>query len=177
MKMAQREKILLIAAGACLALLALDKLVLDPLSSAWTARSKEIARLRSELFDGRNLVRREAAIRGHWNQMRTNTLPDNPSVAQEQVLKAVVNWAQESGTSLNGMTPQWKTDTEGYKTLSCRVDASGSLWVLSRFLYDLEQGPMALKLESVELNSRDNTGQQLTLGLQLSGLALSASAK
>ena len=31
---------------------------------------------------------------------------------------------------------------------------------------------MALKLDSVELAAHDNTGQQLTLGLQISGLAL-----
>ena len=31
---------------------------------------------------------------------------------------------------------------------------------------------MALKLESVELSTRDTTGQQLTLDLQISGLVL-----
>jgi hypothetical protein len=31
---------------------------------------------------------------------------------------------------------------------------------------------MALKLESIEISSRDNDGQQLALGLQVSGLVL-----
>jgi len=52
------------------------------------------------------------------------------------------------------------------------VEASGNLGTLSRFLYDIEKDPMALKLESVELSTRDNTGQQLTLDLQISGLVL-----
>jgi hypothetical protein len=104
--------------------------------------------------------------------MRTNTLPNNQSLAQEQVLKALVNWSQESGVSINGNTPQWKSDADEFKTLVCRVDASGSLWTLSRFLYDIEKGPLGLKLESLDLSSHDNSGQQLTLGLQLSGLAL-----
>jgi hypothetical protein len=43
---------------------------------------------------------------------------------------------------------------------------------MSRFLYDVEQGPLALKVESVELSGRDNDGQQLVLGLQISGLLL-----
>jgi hypothetical protein len=109
--------------------------------------------------------------------MQSNTLPDNPSLAQEQVLKALVNWAQESGVSINAITPQWKNDSEEYQTLVCRVDAAGTLWTLSRFLYDIEKGPMALRLESVDLGSRDTSGQQLTLGLQISGLALTSSRK
>ena len=57
-------------------------------------------------------------------------------------------------------------------TLNCRVEASGDLGTLSRFIYDIEKDPMALKLESVELSARDTTGQQLTLNLQISGLVL-----
>jgi hypothetical protein len=109
--------------------------------------------------------------------MRTDMLPNNQSLGQEQVLKALVSWSQESGVSINGTTPQWKNDTDEYKTLICRVDASGSLWTLSRFLYDIEKGPMALKVESVDLSSHDNQGQQLTLGLQVNGLVLTPKGK
>jgi hypothetical protein len=54
------------------------------------------------------------------------------------------------------------------------VEASGNLGTLSQFLYDIEKDPMALKLESVELSAHDTGGQQLTLGLQLSGLVLNS---
>ncbi len=57
-------------------------------------------------------------------------------------------------------------------TLDCRVEASGSLATLSRFLFDIEKDAMALKVESVELTARDKDGQQLSLGLQISGLTL-----
>ena len=173
MKMDNRQKLLAIAAGAALALLVADRLVLSPLVAAWKERGKEIARLRAQVTEGASLLKRERAIRGRWDDMQANMLPNNQSLAQAQVLKAVVTWAQESGVSINGTSPQWKNDAEEYKTLVCRVDASGSLWTLSRFLYDIERGPLALKLESVDLSSRDNQGQQLTLGLQISGLALS----
>jgi hypothetical protein len=52
------------------------------------------------------------------------------------------------------------------------VDAKGDLGKLSRFLYSIERDPMALKLEFVELGALDKEGQQLSLGLQLSGLVL-----
>ena len=58
-----------------------------------------------------------------------------------------------------------------------RVEASGDLDTLAHFLYDIEKGPMALKLESVDLSARDDTGQQFTLGLQVNGLALTSLPK
>ena len=57
-------------------------------------------------------------------------------------------------------------------TLNCSVEASGNLSTLSQFLYDIEKEPTALRIDSVELNSRDNYGQQLTLGLEVSALVL-----
>jgi hypothetical protein len=177
MKIDKRQKLLMVVAGTVLALFAVDKLAVTPLTNLWKDRAKEIARLRAQVQEGGALVKREQTIRTRWSQMQTNMLPDNPSLAQEQVLKALVTWSQESGASINGTTPQWKSDTDAYKTLVCRVDASGTLWTLSRFLYDIEKGPMPLKVESVDLGSRDNDGQQLTLALQISGLALTRPTK
>ena len=71
------------------------------------------------------------------------------------------------------MKPQWKRGaTDDYSLLECRVDASGSLAALARFVYEVEKSPMALKVEALELSSRDNDGQQLALGLLVSGLRL-----
>ena len=57
-------------------------------------------------------------------------------------------------------------------TVECRADAFGSLQAITRFLYEIERDPLALKIESVEINARDRAGQQLSLGLQVSGLRL-----
>ncbi|MGH8022081.1 MAG: hypothetical protein ACRED1_00755, partial [Limisphaerales bacterium] len=70
------------------------------------------------------------------------------------------------------ITPQWQNDQDDYSTLECRVEASGDLGTLSRFLYKIENDPMALQVESVDLTASDSKGQQLTMGLQLGGLAL-----
>jgi hypothetical protein len=177
MKIDNRQQVLLVLTIAAVALLAGDKLILSPLTNVWKERAKEIAGLRAQVANGSLLIKREQAIRSRWDQMRTNTLPNNQSLAQEQVLKALVNWSQESGAGINGTAPQWKNDADEYKTLVCRVDASGTLWTLSRFLFDIEKGPMALKVESLDLSSHDNNGQQLTLGLQISGLVLTPPGK
>jgi hypothetical protein len=70
------------------------------------------------------------------------------------------------------ITPQWKRAGDDFVTLECRVDAAGNLATLSKFLYDIEKDPLALKLETVEITARDSEGQQLALSLQISGLVL-----
>ena len=57
--------------------------------------------------------------------MQTNTLPSNPSLAEQKVLQAFDKWSQDSRISVNSITPQWKRDSDDFTTLQCRVDAVG----------------------------------------------------
>jgi len=172
MQTKNRQQFLVVVAVAVVALFAGDRLLVSPLAKAWNRRAARIAELRKEVTQGRMLLGREQSLRTRWQQMSRNTLPKDTSAAEQQVFKAIDLWAQNSGVLISAITPQWKHDSDDYMTFECRVDATGDLGRLSRFLYQLERDPMALKLASVELGARDKEGQQLSLGLQLSGLVL-----
>jgi Tfp pilus assembly protein PilO len=172
MRINQRQRLLAILAISGLGLLISDWFVFTPLTHLWQARSKSIAELRQEIAQGSSLLQREQLIRRRWDEMRTNTLPNNPSLAEQQMLKAVDTWSQESRASVTSITPQWKHDEDEYMTLECRVDATGDMETLARFLYAVEKGPMGLKVISAELSSHDTIGQQLSLALEVSGLVL-----
>jgi hypothetical protein len=167
-----RQQLLGFVAAAAITLFAADKLVLTPLTKTWKARAEQITKLRAQVSEAQGLIRRESTLRERWAEMRRNTLPDNASRAEQQVLKAFDTWARQSQAGLLSISPQWKHDTDEYMTLECRVEAAGTLSTVSRFLYELEKDPMALRLQGVELSSRDNDGQQIALGLQVSGLVL-----
>ena len=172
MQIKNRQQLLIILAITAIALFAGDQLVLSPLMKAWSARATRIGDLRKKITQGKMLVQREQSIRNRWEQMSRYALPNNTSAAEQQVVHAIDLWAQDSGVVISAITPQWKHDSDDYMTYECRVDAAGDLGKLSRFLYSVERDPMALKLELVELGARDKEGQQLSLGLQLSGLVL-----
>jgi Tfp pilus assembly protein PilO len=174
--MKNRQQLLVIAASAIVVLFVCDKLVLPPLIAAWNQRNTQIADLRKQVAHGKSLIQREDSIHRRWSEMRTNTLPVDTAVAEQQLLTAFDFWAQESRVSVLSITPQWKRDADDYLSLECRVEAFGNLSTITRFLYDIEKDSMALKLESVELAARDNEGQQLSLGLQISGLVLNPQA-
>jgi len=167
-----RQQWLIVGAVAAVALFAGNKLLLTPLASAWEARAAHITVLHRQINRGKMLVLRERGIRAHWADMQNRSLTNNPSAAEQQVFRAIDSWAQDTGVVINAITPQWKHDTDDYTTYQCRVDAAGDINRLSHFLYRVEREPLALKLESVELGARDKEGQQLSLGLQISGLML-----
>jgi hypothetical protein len=168
-----RQQLLTIVAIAGISLLALDRIVRPPLMNLWDARNKEIQNLQSEVREGESYRKRKDDIHSRWAQIQAGSLPVNTSLAEQQLYTGLNRWSESSGISVNSITPQWKQGSDaGFKTLECRVDAIGSIDRLSRFLYDLERDPMDLKLQSVELTARDNEGQQLALGVQVSALVL-----
>ena len=173
MKVNNRQRLLIVLTICVVALFAADSLVITPLTQSWKKRSEDIAQLQKSLRTGEALLEREQATQKRWNDMRKNTLPVNVSLAEQEVLKSFDKWSEEARISVSSLKPQWKRGaTDDYSLLECRVDASGSLAALARFVYEVEKSPMALKVEALELSSRDNDGQQLALGLLVSGLRL-----
>ena len=177
MKTENRQKTLVILTITALGLLIGDSFVVKPLIHEWQARSTEITDLRNRVKNGHDMIAREQTIRNHWADMQGNTLPNNTAVAEQQLISAFTSWARQSGVEIASILPQWKNDTDDYKTLNCRVEVAGPINTLSQFLYDVEAGPMALKVDSVEFSTRDTAGQQLTLGLQVSCLSLINNSK
>lgn len=177
MQTEKRQQLLTIVAIAAIAFFAGDRLVITPLTNAWKARQARIVELRAQVEQGKTLLEREQKVRAAWEEIRRGSLPRNTSAAEQLVFRAIDKWAQDTRVNIVAITPQWKHDSEEHMTLQCRVEALGNLASLSRFLYDLEKDPMALKLESIELGSRDKEGQALSLGLQVSGLLLTPGTK
>lgn len=172
-----RQQLLVVIAAAGVVLLACDSLLVTPLQRLWRERGAKIVELRKLVAQGTSILEREKNLRSRWESMRTNTLGSDVSVAENQVLKAFDKWALDSRIGINSIKPQGKSQRDGdeYTTLECRVDAVGSLSALTRFIYEVEKDPMALKVENLEISSRDTQGKQLSLRLQVNGLILNPS--
>lgn len=167
---------LMIAAVACVLALIGNSLILDPLVKSWKSRAQRITDLRNDVTQGQVLIDHEDAIRSRWDNMRTNTLPANTSVAGTEFFNTFDRCARDSGVTVVSYTPQWKQGDD-YTTYECRADLNGNIDTLSRFLYELEKEPLALKVESMDITTHDDKGQQLSLGLQISGLLLTGPAQ
>lgn len=177
MNLQNRQHLLGLVAAILFGALAGDRWILTPLLKSWEARSTRIEQLRKSVSRGQSLLRNEKDIEASWNLIRTNTLALEPSIAENQILKAFDAWSRDSGVSISGLRPQWKRTDEDFATLECRADVSGTLPALTRFLFEAEQDPLGIRVESVELTTRDVNGTQLTLALQVSGLQLKSAKR
>src|SRR5207244_4072065 len=115
-----------------------------------------ITALRTQVKDGEILRHRKESLRSRWTQLQAGSLTNNTTLAEQQLFSGLNRWSQMSGISIDNVAPNWKPGADAsYKTLECRVDASGSIDYLSEFLYALETDPMALKVDSIELTSKN----------------------
>ncbi len=169
-----RQKTLVIGAGVMIALYVLNSILIEPLTNTYRAHATEIAKLKTDVARGRNAIARAKTTEKTWEDMNINALPKDPAEAEQNVISAFDRWGRANNIELSSIRPQWKRGAKDtYSLLECRVDATGSIPTLSRFIYEVEHSPRALRIDSVEMTSRDDYGQKLTLGLIVSGLRLS----
>lgn len=172
METKNREKMLLIWTGAAVVVLLLKLLVISPLIASWHGRADRIASLRKNLSDGQLMMQRADVIRSHWDHMSTNSLSSAPAVAERQLFDAFDRWVRESHVTEGSFNPQLKQTDDNYSVYQCHAEVTGTYATVIRFLFDLESDPMGLQIQDVDLMSRDDKGQQISLSLELSGLLL-----
>ena len=91
---------------AAVALFAADKIILTPLTNLWSARSKEITKLETDNRNAKALAKQEHRLRARWDEMRRNTLPQDESLAGQQLLRAVDKAARDNGLKITSINPQ-----------------------------------------------------------------------
>jgi hypothetical protein len=172
METKNREKLLLILTGGCVALLILNWLIISPLIAGWHSRANRIVALHKQLDDGSVLLRRESSIRSRWDHMSTNALSSTPTVAERQIFDAFDRWVRESHVTESSFKPQLRQTDDNYSVMECHAEVTGEYSTVIRFLYNLESDPMGVQVQEIDLTSRDDAGRQISLGLELSGLLL-----
>jgi hypothetical protein len=170
---ANRQRWLAIIAGAGALLLITDRLVFTPLGNIWQAHDAEIAQLHRSIANGKAVIKRAEQTKRTWIEMQGGTLAKEVAQAEQDLISSFDLWGKASNIELGSINPQWKRGaTDRYSLLECRLDATGSLPALSRFMYELELSPLALRVDSLELTTRDENGKKIALSIVVSGLRL-----
>lgn len=166
----RRERLLVIAALACLVLLLGDRLVLSPLAALWTRQGVRIEQSRQSLEKGTLLIERQAELEERWTRMRQDGLPPDRAEAENRVLRAVGEWSAASRFETDALKPRWIADAGAGDRFEIRLSGKGNIASVARFLYELETAAVPARLESFEIRARDERGQELTLDARLTGL-------
>ncbi len=103
--------------------------------------------------------------------MLKNSLPPERSEAEQLIYDAMEQWSK-IGLTVTSQRPQWITDRDNNTRIEFRIVATGSIEAIARFLYNVERDPRGLRVQDVEISSRDEAGRNLSMSVLLTGVVL-----
>ena len=89
-----------------------------------------------------------------------------------EVLRARVNWTGDSGISFQSEKGEWRNHDDRYQTYDVRLVAEGTMREVVEFVHAIESDALPLKIEQLELASREKTGQLISVSVHFTGLQI-----
>jgi len=183
MILSARERLIIALTLVAVALFVLDRYFLTAMLESHSQAVVNKKRLQDDMDHSSGLLARREQIEQRWQSVLDYGLKKDPTEAESQLLHALGDWSAEAGLALSSLRPERatspvplesKTDKSDLWEINCYIVGRGPLASVSRFLWLAETAQMPIKLSSVQLRTREDGTDDLTLQVQLSTLYLAA---
>jgi len=154
----------LIAVG----IFALDQLVLTPVLSMRDALTVRHERATDQLDDARSLLAENRTARKRIRELRAAGLGGEASVSESQLLNSMRSWAQSAGLKLASIRPDRATASQGLHEIVFQAGGEGTLRAVARFLFDIQTADIPIRVSELQIASRTDGADDLTLQLRVS---------
>jgi hypothetical protein len=172
MVFSKREKLVLAGAIAALCLLVLNFLALEPLLDRRGAVAENKGRLVTELNQAQNLLKRRRLLADTWQRMLAGGLKPDPAEAESQLLRSLRDWSADAGVTLSSLRPERSTEKSTLPEITVDATGTGSMRTVSRLLWRIETAEIPVKVKMLQLGSRRDGTDDLSLHLKVSTLYL-----
>lgn len=172
MVFSKRERVIIAATVVALSALVVDRLALTPLLDQRAAVQARKASLLGDMERTESLLKRRRLIGPRWRRMLAEGMTHDPAEAESQVLHALGKWSAEAGLNLSSLRPERSTEESSLPEINLHVAGTGSMAAVSRFLWRLETAAIPLKVKVLQLASRKEGTDALSLQMQVSTLYL-----
>jgi hypothetical protein len=176
MVLSKRERTIVLVTIGAVALLVLDQLVLSPAFARYDQLQADEKSYTNKLADASLLFQHRKATEARWNQMIAGGLKPDAAETEDALEHAVYEWAQSSGLTLKSCTPERTTQKDRSEVVLYVVGA-GNMSAVAHFLYAAQTSKLPVQPEDVEVGSRREAADDLTITLHLSGLYFPAAWK
>ena len=176
MVLSKRERTIALTTIGAVVILALDQFVLSPVLARLDQLSADDRSYTAKLADASSLFLHRKATEARWNQMIADGLKSDAAGAEDTLDHAVYDWAQASGLTLKSCTPE-RTVQKDRPEVVLYVVGAGNLSAVAHFLYRAQTSNLPVKPEDVEIGSRREAADDLTITLHLSALYFPAGFK
>lgn len=167
-----REKILITAALAVLGLLVLDWYALSPLLDG-RAVARADRKLRQAEMDGaRNVLQQREDQESQWSTMQTGGLKQGRAEAEGQILRSLRDWAAETGVNISSLRPEYPVQQSDLSEIIVHAAGTGSMQSARGLLWRIETARIPVRVKMLQLGSRKDGTDDLSVHLRLSTLYL-----
>lgn len=172
-----RERLIVLVLAVALVALALDRWALTPLLDRGDEAETRKTVLLNEMATAESLLTRRHTLEPRWRQMLAGSMKRDPAEAESQVLHALGSWAADAGFNIVSLKPERSTKETLLPEIDVRAAGTGPMSAVSRFLWHLEMADIPLKVKTIQIASRREGSDDLSVQLQISTLYLSDQAK
>lgn len=168
MVLSKRERLVLVLAGVGLALVAVDRLGLEPLLRQRDQVLKDKARKASELQRTQRLLNDARQARLRWDTMSRSGMRGGPAEAEGLIQHAMIDWTQEAGLGLTLLKPDRLTEKARLPVIEFQATGTGTLNSVARLLYRIQTASIPVKVTELQISSRKEGSDELSVQLRLS---------
>lgn len=151
-----------------------DYFIYTPLSDRTATIDAELEQVNDELTDASILFTRSARMNREWSKLAGSDVARSETEAESLVLNSTRDWAQSAGLTLTQLKPDRTEDVENFKVRSFRAVATGRMEEVGRFLYSIEQSNIPIRISDLNIATRKEGQDDLTVTLTVTTIFLPA---
>lgn len=159
-KLTSREKTILYILVAVVAAALSYGLLLEPAFKRWHSLDSQILLLKAKLQKALSLIKDKESIDSEYmryaQRLRSSGGDDHEVTYMLNTLESI---ARASGVKIVNMQPKPLRDRDFYKEFSVELDAESNMQSLMKFIYDIRNSPILLKVDRLRLNAKRGKAQ------------------
>ncbi len=170
MELSRRERYVAAGTVIAVAIFALDGFVLTPIQERNAAMEVEKQRILTELERARVLFARMKKLSPRLQEMLDAGLKFHVDEAESQVLHAIRDWSQQTGFALSSLRPERAKQNGKLQEITFQASGTGPMSSVARFLWQLESSSLPIRVAELQIGTRKEGTDDLTLQLRVSAL-------
>jgi len=172
MVLSQRERYIAIATGIVFLLFLIYTFIFTPLMDGRNRIRSEKERLLTQLDQAQRVFDRKQQLSAQWKEMRDGGLGADPSAIESRVLSSVQHWSEACGLPISNLKPDRVRGDGELREIYFSLALTGDMEAVGRFLWEVENCELPLRIKEFQLGSRGGDGSDLSLQIKLSALYL-----
>jgi len=176
MVLSKRERILAIAMILVIGGLAINTILVNPMSKSREATTNEKLGLEAQLAEAQNVFAKKTNLERKWKSLLVED-SQNTTGSESRIARALTEWSRQTRLDVTSVKPD-RTDTQkGMVETTFVLAGRGALDAVASFLYRVETSELPVKVVDMQLGSGSESGDSISLQLRLSAISMSSASK